>query len=113
VSETEAKANRPVSLTIICILGFLGALVTIPMIFSPVARLVGPWYPPYLGFAAATGLLCMIGLWKMKRWAAWTYTGLVALNQVVFLVMGVWNVLALAVPAVIIFFALRHAPEMT
>jgi len=55
----------------------------------------------------------MIGLWKMKRWAAWTYTGLVALNQVVFLVMGVWNVLALAVPAVIIFFALRHAPEMT
>ena len=113
MSETEAKATRPTSLTIICIVGFIGALVAFPMIFSPMARLIGPWYPPYLAFGAAVGLVCMVGLWNMKRWAAYGYTGLVALNQVVLLAMGVWNAMALLVPAVIVFFALRHSPDMT
>jgi hypothetical protein len=55
----------------------------------------------------------MVGLWMMKKWAAYTYTGFVLLNQVVLLVMGVWNVMALLVPAIVIFFALKHVSKMT
>lgn len=113
MNETSENATRPTSITVICVIGFIGALITVPLIFSPIAQQVGSWYPPYLGLSAVIGLVCMVGLWMMKKWAAYTYTGFVALNQVVLLAMGVWNVLALAIPAVVIFFALKNVSKMT
>jgi hypothetical protein len=113
MSEKTEETKRPTSITVICIIGFIGALLTVPLIFSPLAQQVGAWYPPYLGFSAVVGLACMIGLWMMKKWSAYTYTGLVALNQVVMLAMGVWNIFALLIPAVVIFFALKNVPKMT
>ena len=113
MNETTEKAKRPTSITVICIIGFIGVLITVPLIFSSIAQQVGSWYPPYLGFSSVLGLVCMVGLWMMKKWAAYTYTGFCALNQVVLLAMGVWNVLALVIPAVVIFFALKNASKMT
>ena len=111
--DTAGKAKRPTSITVICVIGFIGALITVPLIFSPIVQQIGDWYPPYLGFSAVLGLACMVGLWMMKKWAAYTYTGFVALNQVILLAMGVWNVMALLMPAIVIFFALKNVPKMT
>jgi len=113
MNDTTEKAKRPTSITVICVMGFIGALITVPLIFSPIAQQIGAWYPPYLGFSAVVGLICMVGLWMMKKWAAYTYTGFVALNQVVLLAMGAWNVMALLIPAIVIFFALKNASKMT
>jgi hypothetical protein len=113
MNETPEKAKRPTSITVICVIGFLGALVSLPLIFSPIAQEIGSWYPPYLGFSTVVGLVCMVGLWTMKKWAAYAYTGFVALNQIVLLAMGVWNVMALLIPAVVIFFALKHVSKMS
>ena len=112
-TETTETAKRPRSITVICVIGFIGVLIAIPLIFSPIAQQIGAWYPPYLGFSAVVGLACMVGLWMMKKWAVYTYTGFVALNQVVLLGMGVWNIMALLIPAVVIFFALKNVPKMT
>jgi len=112
MNDTPAKTKRPTSITVICIVGFIGALLAVPLVFSPVAQQVGAWYPPYLGFSAIVGLACMVGLWMMKKWAAYTYTGFAIVNQVVLLAMDVWNVLALLVPAVVIAFALKHVSKM-
>ena len=87
--------TRPVSVTIICIIGFFGAIVAIPLVFLPTTAAIGAWYPPYLGFSCVLGLCCMVGLWKMKKWAAYLYTAFVLVNQVVLLTMGVWNFLAI------------------
>ncbi|WP_341502059.1 hypothetical protein [Gallaecimonas sp. GXIMD4217] len=106
-------APRPVSITVICIFGFIGALFTLPLLFSSIPGQIGAWYPPYLAFSTLIGLACMLGLWLMKKWAAYAYTLMVVVNQVVMLAMGVWNILALLIPAVIIFFALKHAPRMS
>jgi hypothetical protein len=113
MTATTEKAKRPTSITVICILGFIGALISVPVVLSPLAQQVGSWYPPYLGLSIVVGFACMIGLWMMKKWAAYTYTGFVALNQVVLLAMGVWNILALVIPAIVIFFALRNVSKMT
>jgi len=114
VSETELMSRkRPTSITVISVLGFIGAIITVPLIFSPIAKQIGSWYPPYLALSAAIGLVCMIGLWMMKKWAAYTYTGLVGINQIVLIAMGVWNIMALAIPAIVIFFALKHSPKMS
>lgn len=111
-NDTPESKKRPTAITVICVIGFIGAAFTIPMVFSDIARQVGNWYPPYLGFSAVVGLFCMIGFWKMKKWAAYTYTGFVALNQVVLLAMGVWSIMAIIIPGIIIGIALTHLEKM-
>lgn len=106
------KEKRPVVITVICILGFIGAAVTIPMIFSDIAKAIGAWYPPYLAFTTVIGLACMVGLWMMKKWGIIVYAGFFAVNQVVLLTMGVWNVLSLIIPAIVIVIGLLQFSKM-
>ncbi|MFM7681920.1 MAG: hypothetical protein ACKO7P_04165 [Bacteroidota bacterium] len=93
-------------------LGFIGAAFTIPLIFSGIVGQIGSWYPPFLGLSAIIGFVCMVGLWQMKKWAAYTYTGFAGLNQIVLLIMGVWNVTALIIPAVVVGIVLTHVKKM-
>lgn len=113
MNEVEEPRVRPTSITVISILGIIGALISVPLIFSPMAKAIGDWYPPYLAFSAAVGLSCMVGLLMMKRWAVYTYTALVGVNQLLLIGMGAWVVSALVVPAVVIFFSFRHVDKMS
>ena len=112
IETTTASASRPTVITVICVIGFIGGLFTIPLIFTDIARNIGAWYPPYLAFSAVVGLSCMIGLWKMRRWAVFTYAGFAVLNQVVMLTMGIWNVFALLIPGIVIAIGFTHLPKM-
>ena len=112
MNDTQT-AQRPTAITVICILGFIGAALSIPLIFSSTAAGIGSWYPPYLGFSAVVGLICMIGLWKMKKWAVFAYTALVVINQVVLFSMGVWNPFALLLPAIVIAIAFAYLSRMS
>ncbi|MCE3265012.1 MAG: hypothetical protein K0R43_4091 [Pseudoduganella sp.] len=110
----DAATNaRPTSITVICVIGFLGAIATVMMLFSGVTRSIGAWYPPYLAFSSLVGLACFIGMWRMKKWAAYTYAGFAGLNQIVLLVMGLWNLAALIIPGIVIAIALKSVRKMT
>ena len=104
--------KRPGIITAICIIGFIGAALTIPLIFSSIADSIGAWYPPYLGLSAIVGLVCTIGLWQMKKWSVITYTVFAAINQIVLMVNGVWNVFALIIPAIFIAIIFSKFKEM-
>ena len=112
MNDTQPAA-RPVAITVICILGFIGAAITLPLIFSATAAGIGSWYPPFLGLSALVGLICMIGLWKMKKWAAFLYAALVAVCQIVLLSMGLWSAFSFLVPAIIIAIAFANLSKMT
>jgi hypothetical protein len=107
-----STSERPVAITIICILGFIGAALTIPAIFMSAASGIGAWYPPYLAFSAVVGLVCMIGLWKMMKWSVFAYTAFVVLNQVVLFSMGVWSIFALVIPAIVIAIGFAYLSRM-
>jgi hypothetical protein len=94
--------KRPVPIIIICVIGFLGALFALPLIFSQAAHDIGAWYPPYLTASAGIGAVALLGLWMMRRWAVYLYTAMTAINQAVLLYMHVWNPLALIVPGIIV-----------
>jgi len=113
MSETVENAERPTSITVICVIGFIGALIAVPLIFSPIAQHIGVWYPPYLALSCIVGFMCMVGMWMMKKWGAYTYTGFFVLNQIVLLAMGVWNIFALMIPAIVVFFALQSISKMS
>ncbi|HEY3357879.1 MAG TPA: hypothetical protein VGQ83_31800 [Polyangia bacterium] len=97
-----ARPVRPTAITVICILGFIGAGFTVPLLLLPTTWKIGTWYPPYLLVTAGIGLACMLGLWKMKRWAVFLYTAMVVVNQIVLIAMGLWNPLALALPGAVV-----------
>tara|TARA_B100000787_G_scaffold75889_1_gene55864 strand:- start:452 stop:1189 length:738 start_codon:yes stop_codon:yes gene_type:complete len=112
-NDNPDSKKRPIAITVICVIGFIGAPFAISIIFNQdIALQFGSWYPPYLGLSTVIGLVAMIGLWKMKKWSAYIYTGLVALNQVVLLAMGVWNIMAIIIPGIIIVIALTHVNKM-
>ena len=113
MEQAETKQQRPTAITVICVIGFLGAVICIPLMFSDVAAQIGAWYPPYLAFSTIVGFSCMVGFWMMKKWATYTYTAFVGVNQVVLLAMGVWNIMAILIPAIVVFFAFKHLKEMT
>lgn len=104
--------ERPAAITIVCILGFIGAAFTIPLFFLKITREVGSWYPPYLGLSSVIGLICLIGLWKMKKWAAYAYAALAGVNQIVLLTTRTWNIMALIIPAIIAGIALANLKRM-
>lgn len=111
MNDTPAS-ERPVAITVICVLGFIGAGLTIPLIFSAAAGSIGAWYPPYLALSAVIGLVCMIGLWKMMKWSVFAYTAFVVLNQIVLMAMGVWTFFALLIPAIIIAIGFTYLSKM-
>lgn len=112
IETTQPSSQRPTVITVICVLGFIGGLFAVPMIFADNARKIGAWYPPYLATSVLVGFICMVGLWKMRRWAVFTYTGFVAVNQIVMLAMGVWNIFALVIPAIFIAIMFSQVSKM-
>jgi hypothetical protein len=101
--EVELATNaRPTIITVLCVIGFIGGLVALPMIFSQFTHNIGVWYPPFLALSTGFGFVCMFGLWKMRRWAVYAYIGMCAFNQVILLVMGIWSVFALLIPLIVI-----------
>jgi len=94
--------KRPAPITIICILGFFGALVAIPMFFTDQAKSVGAWYPPFGVFSTILGFVSLVGLWKMKKWGFYLYVALAIFNQIVMLIKGIWSPYGLMLPVLLI-----------
>ena len=112
LKNMEQQKKRPTVITIICILGFIEAAFSIPMIFWDIAGQIGNWYPLYLGFSCIISFVCMVGLWLMKKWAAFTYAGFVVFNQIVLMTMVVWNIMALIIPAIVVGISLAYLKKM-
>ena len=111
--DVQEGVKRPPAITIICVVGFAGALLSIPMFFSPFGRTIGTWYLPYLFFSVVLGVACMIGLWQMRKWAVYTYTAFMVINQLILYNFGIWDIKAVLLPAVVVFFLIRHVAKMT
>ncbi|TRX47049.1 hypothetical protein FNH22_30605 [Fulvivirga sp. M361] len=110
---TNKILKRPIAITIICILGFIGVGLSIPMIFSEIAKQIGSWFGPYAGFVTIANLICMIGLWRTKKWGLYAYSVLVSINQIVLITKGQWNILILFVHVIIILIASYHLQPAT
>lgn len=112
MERTISKTKRPLIISIICIVGLIGAFLAIPMIFTKTAREINQYYPLVLVFSTVVGIISMIGLWKMKKWAVYTYASLVVFNQIVLLLLHQWHYLSLIVGVVIVSIAFYHIKKM-
>lgn len=65
--ETTAR-KRPVLVSIVCIIGFVWIVFSLPAVFSPSIKKLGDWYPALFGLIVASSFISLIGAWNMKRW---------------------------------------------
>ncbi|MCI0557701.1 MAG: hypothetical protein MN733_04345 [Nitrososphaera sp.] len=97
--------DRPPAVVIACVLLGLGLLLVVPAM-----SVVGNVFQEKLGIFTMPSILvgivvtafCILGLWRLRRWAVVTYTCFAVLNQVGLLMLGVWSGFSAVVPAVIV-----------
>ena len=106
---TVGTEERPAAIEAFCLLSLVGALITPIIVIGSFADATNPrWYPPFLSVYVVTVLLCLVGIWMMRRRALHVYMAAVLVNQVVHLAMGRWNPLSLLLPLFLIGYALYH-----
>ena len=77
------KSERPVLITLICILGFMGVVLSIYWITTGPEKYSEPWFIYYNMATAVLGLIFLTGIWKMRKWGANGYVVIALLNIVV------------------------------
>src|SRR5262245_8017172 len=99
MSEEQTTATaRPTIITVICILGFIGAGLGLLGSFALLA--LAPMYGVLLLASVAVGLAALIGVWQMKKWGVYVYTASAALGIISNL--SPLNIVGIVVPAVIV-----------
>lgn len=101
------STNNPVSghtfvIKAICLMGFINASQMTALINAPMVKQVSSILPAYFMISVALSLICLVGLWLYKKWAAIAYSILLILNQGALILTGFWEMTALILPAVII-----------
>jgi hypothetical protein len=79
----NALQKRPKVLTLICVLGFIGVILSIPSIFSPFTKRLGMWFPALFGAIVACHFIALIGIWHLKRWGVELYVGTFLASMIV------------------------------
>jgi hypothetical protein len=89
--EKTMKSIRPPLLSVLCIAGFLGCFLKMILVISPPVQDVGSWYALYLTFSTVYLVVCLVGLWSMRRWAPWAFFLYEMGDQFVYWKIGVWS----------------------
>ena len=113
MTESRWNPEKPLVINAICIIGIINAIQMINLVLSPMSKQAGAIYPLYFTLSVALSMVCIGGLWLLKRWAALVYGAVLICNQVVLLVMGYWSLSAAIIPAAIIVLLLKHLDRMS
>ena len=100
---TQSSANtRPMVLSILCGLGFVGCFLKMILIISPVVQSHGQLYAVYLCLSSVLLIGCLAGIWLMKRWAFWAFLAYAVMDQWVYWQMGYWDIKAFTLTGLIL-----------
>ena len=115
-SQSPAKGERPLAITIFCIIGIgilVVSLLAIPTVATLLTEKVGAWYAPFLIVSFLITLACFIGYWMMKRWGVYLYTAIFAIGTAVSVFFGLpISLPGLIVPVLVIILGFAYIKRM-
>lgn len=112
MTSTAAAPKRPISLTIICVIGLMGTIALAYIAFSEGLYHLPDWYPPYLFLAAGIGLTALTGMFLMRRWGFYLYLALFVMNQVILISTGLWSMGPVIGSLIVLFVGVSHLKDM-
>ena len=99
------QQQRPLTITIVCIIGILAfglTLFTVPALYNTLTATYGAWYGPFWLASLALTLASLIGYWLMKKWGVFLYIGTFIAGTAVGLLQGIpFTPLGVVVPLLI------------
>ncbi len=113
MTTAAINTNRPKSITAVCTIGILGLFGVMAILFSAISNQVNPLLISHLLISSAIGAACFFGMWKMKKWSVYVYTGLFVINQVLAFATGGWSLMTILVPAIIIYVGWKNITKMS
>src|SRR5580658_1959754 len=102
MDDLPTPAKRPIVVTVFCVIGVIGSVSIAWRLLFPGQQFVPRWYPFYLIGGCIIGWLCLIGLWKMKRWAFYLYVTVALANVIAMGITGWWALQPIIVGAITI-----------
>lgn len=96
--QTTTSVERPTIITVICIIGFVGAGLGLLGSFALLA--LAPMFGIIALASVGVGLTALIGVWQMKKWGVYVYTASAALSIIGSL--DPLNIIGIIIPAAIV-----------
>lgn len=114
---TAGKAPRPLIITIFCVIGFIGVALSLFTLASPaswklMSAQFGSFFIPSLVISLILGFTGLLGLWKMKKWGVYSYTGMAIFSTATSLYMKVPFNIGYIVPFVLAFIGFMYLKDM-
>lgn len=110
ISFVVKKIKRPFAVTIICLIGFLELLISI--IYNQIFIIEDYYTTSYISFILLLTMVCIIGLWKMKKWALFIYIGMFLVNQFILIYLNHWTLNSILLHSSFIGIALYYLNKM-
>lgn len=85
------QIKRSKLLTIICIIGFIWVIISLPGVFAPSVKKINDWMPALLGAIRASMFISLIGVWYMKQWGVRLFTITFFLKEIIFIFINDTN----------------------
>jgi hypothetical protein len=108
MNDNPPATEHYFAIKVICVIAFINASQMITLVFSPVTKHLGFLFPALFVISVIVSLVCVVGLWLLKKWAAITYMAVLICNQLALMAMGYWEITALIMPAVIFAVLYKH-----
>jgi len=106
------QKDRPLAITLVCLWWFIAVPIGVVWGLSTYTRLGVPGISFQLQvvraalllytFIVTFGVVCMVGLWKMKKWSVIGLAVLFVIGQTIALAAGTWNLTVLLPWAIVI-----------
>jgi len=88
MSESSTQVDRPIPITVICWIGFVGAPLTMALAFFSSSSKVPEWVAAYAFFGPVFRFVTMLGLWRMRRLAVFALILVCLCNTAVSIIAG-------------------------
>ena len=113
MSTVAEKPKRPSSITLISVFGIYAGLLSFYFVFRDGVQGLGLGNTLFFILGGIIFLVCGIGFWMMKKWAVYAYAVFGIIDQIVLLVIGRWNIVALLILVVVVYVGYRNLSKMS
>lgn len=124
-ADVSMVGERPPAITIISVLLALGGIASPIMGIGFIMLPNSPVRPVNISpeILVGIGILLIVsgiinfaiavGLWQMKKWAAYTYFVVTLIGQIISIALGSFNIIGICVILIVVAYIVKYLPRMT
>ncbi len=113
MTAEATKAKRPSSITLISIFGIYTGFLSLYFIFRDGIQELGLGNTLFFALGGIVFMVCGIGFWLMKKRAVYAYAVFAVIDQIVLLLIGRWNIIALLISVIVVYVGYKHLSKMS